>query len=155
MKKEDNFDAISNYLEKIYQLQTKVAKYNKPIVSIAPGHSFNSGATLLAASGHPLTTLHSQVAFNEVTFGFVPHSGATYYLSRLPGEFGTFLGLTGMSIHGSDAARIEISNGVYHNPMTAHEDMKTIMLAQSFPRVTSNLYFDKGPSSPRRHSSVY
>jgi enoyl-CoA hydratase/carnithine racemase len=43
----------------------------------------NSGAALLAAASHPLATLDSKIAFNEVTFGFVPHAGATYYMSRL------------------------------------------------------------------------
>jgi len=31
-----------------------VAALNKPIIAVAPGHSFNSGATLLAATGIPL-----------------------------------------------------------------------------------------------------
>lgn len=75
---------------------------------MAPGHAFNSGATLLASTGFPMMTVDSQIAFNECTFGFVPHSGATYYLSRLPHEFGTFLALTGMPIHGTDAAKLKL-----------------------------------------------
>ena len=112
MKKEENYDALGNYLQQIYQLQTQVAKTNKPIVSVAAGHAFNSGATLLASSGIPLMTTDSQMAFNECTFGFVPHSGATYYLSRLPSEFGTFLALTGLPIHGTDAAKLGLVDGV-------------------------------------------
>jgi enoyl-CoA hydratase len=86
------------------------------LIAVANGHALNSGAALLAAAGHPMVTLDSKIAFNEVTFGFVPHSGATYYLSRMPGEFGTFMALTGLPIHGSDAARIELANGVVHQP---------------------------------------
>jgi enoyl-CoA hydratase len=63
-----------------------------------------------------MTTLNAKIAFNEVTFGFVPHSGATYYLSHLPGEFGTFMALTGLPINGSDAAQIELTKGVIHDP---------------------------------------
>jgi len=58
--------------------------------------------------GLPSMTVDSKMAFNECTFGFVPHSGATYYLSRLPNEFGTFLALTGMPIHGTDAAKLKL-----------------------------------------------
>jgi enoyl-CoA hydratase/carnithine racemase len=86
-----------------------MASLNKPLVAVAPGHSYNSGATLLAASGIPLVNNASKLAFNEATFGFVPHAGATYYLSRLPGEFGTFLALTGMRIDGSDAIAIGLA----------------------------------------------
>lgn len=72
----------------------------------------NSGATLLAAMGHPMTTLDSKVAFNEVTFGFVPHSGATFYQSRLQGEFGTFMALTGLDIFGTESIKLGMAKGV-------------------------------------------
>ena len=52
------------------------------------------------------------MAFNECTFGFVPHSGATWYLSRLPSEFGTFLALTGMPISGPDCAKLKLVDGI-------------------------------------------
>ena len=117
MKKEDNFGRIQEYLQQLYKLQTKIASVNKPLIALATGHAMNSGAALLAAAGHPMTTMNTKLAFNEVTFGFVPHSGATYYLSRMPGEFGTFMALTGLPIHGTDAARIELTKGIVHNPV--------------------------------------
>lgn len=121
MKKEDNFKAIRDYFEKLYTLQTNIAKTNKPIIAVAPGHSYNSGASLLAATSMPLMTLNSKLAFNEVTFGFVPHSGATYYLSKLPGEFGTFMALTGLPINGADAGILDITSGCVQDP-THHSD---------------------------------
>ena len=57
-------------------------------------------------------TIDSKMAFNECTFGFVPHSGATYYLSRLPNDFGTFMALTGLPIHGTDAAKLKLVDTV-------------------------------------------
>lgn len=89
-----------------------MAKLNKPVVSVANGHAYNSGASLLASCGFPMVTLDAQIAFNECTFGFVPHSGASFHLSRLAGEFGTFMALTGLPIHGSDAARMGLASGV-------------------------------------------
>jgi enoyl-CoA hydratase/carnithine racemase len=80
------------------------------MMSLAPGHSFNSGATLLQASGYPLVTVDSKVCFNEVSFGFVPHGGATYYLSRMPGEIGTFLALTGLPLRGVDAKELHLAD---------------------------------------------
>lgn len=46
-KKENNYDKITEYLTDLYSLQTQVAKLNKPLIVAAPGHAFNSGATLL------------------------------------------------------------------------------------------------------------
>jgi enoyl-CoA hydratase/carnithine racemase len=87
----------------IFKLQATFAKTNKPIMTVAPGHSFNSGAGLLAASGFPSICHDSKLAFNECTFGFVPHAGSSYYTSRLAGDFGTFLALTGIPITGKDS----------------------------------------------------
>jgi enoyl-CoA hydratase/carnithine racemase len=81
---------------------------------VAPGHSFNSGATLLQSSGFPIATLDSKLCFNEVTFGFVPHGGASYYLSRLPGEVGTFLALTGLPMIGIDAKELKLVDQILH-----------------------------------------
>ena len=39
----------------------------------------------------------------EASIGFFPDIGATWLLSRAPGEIGTFLGLTGEGIGGADA----------------------------------------------------
>jgi enoyl-CoA hydratase/carnithine racemase len=46
-KKEKNYDKITGYLTDLYALQTQVAKLNKPLIVAAPGHAYNSGATLL------------------------------------------------------------------------------------------------------------
>lgn len=81
-----------------------------------------------------MTTLDAKVAFNEVTFGFVPHSGASYYLSRLPRDFGTFLALTGLPIHGSEAARMNITKGVVHLTKEYEEEVQEIVMAQEFSR---------------------
>ena len=86
-----------------------MAKINKPVLGVAPGHSFNSGAALMQATASPTTTLNSKISYNETSFGFVPHGGATYYLSRLPGEIGTFLALTGLPISGVDAKEFGIA----------------------------------------------
>ena len=129
MKKENNYERLADYLQQIYQLQTQIAKTNKPIIATAPGHAFNSGATLLASCGFPLMTVDSKMAFNECTFGFVPHSGATYYLSRLPSEFGTFLALTGMPIHGTDAAKLKLVDGLLQNTLHVYEDVADVIYA--------------------------
>ena len=81
-----------------------------------------------------MTTLKAKIAFNEVTFGFVPHSGATYYLSRLPGEFGTFMALTGLPINGADACNIELAHGIVYNPQYYAEEVGEFVKAIEFTR---------------------
>jgi enoyl-CoA hydratase/carnithine racemase len=63
----------------------------------------------------PIVTLDSLMSFNDVSFGFVPHGGSSYYLSRLPNEIGTFLCLTGIPIMGEDAMDFTIAEKLIHN----------------------------------------
>lgn len=104
-----------DYLGQVFDLQATFAKINKPIMAIAPGSSLNSGAGLLSACGLPYITDRTLMAFNEVQFGFVPHAGSCYYMSRLPGEFGTFLMLTGWPISGQDAIELKLADGHVDN----------------------------------------
>lgn len=85
-------------------------------MSVAPGNSFNSGLGLLAATGMPTICENSMLAFNEVTFGFTPHAGSSYYASRLPGEFGTFLLLSGAKFSGKDGIDLGLADKLIQVP---------------------------------------
>ena len=72
------------------------------------------------------------MAFNECTFGFVPHSGATFYLSRLPSEFGTFLALTGLPIHGTDAAKLKLVDGILQTSKHVEDDVADAVYSMGY-----------------------
>jgi enoyl-CoA hydratase/carnithine racemase len=46
-KKEGEEAKIAQYLSDLYALQIETSKINKPVIGVAPGHSFNSGASFL------------------------------------------------------------------------------------------------------------
>jgi enoyl-CoA hydratase/carnithine racemase len=128
-KAENKVEYLAKYLEDVFQLQATFAKINKPIMTVAPGNSFNSGAGILAASGLPAICDTSKLAFNECTFGFVPHAGSTYYCERLPGDFGTFLLLTGFPITGKDAVELKLADKLIEIPETYEEEVQDIVMA--------------------------
>lgn len=142
MQKEGSDDAIASYFTKLYNLQVAMGALGKPLIAAAPGNAFNSGATLLAAAGYPLVNNGSKLAFDEATFGFVPHAGATYYLSRMPGEFGTFLALTGMRIDGSDAIRLGLADGAVQDSTLLDEELGEIVRAQEWRPTYGQDYFE-------------
>lgn len=116
-------DKAADYLDQIFNLQVTMAKINKPVMSVAPGYSFNSGLGLLVASGMPSICHNSRMAFNECTFGFVPHAGATYYAQRLQGEMGTYLLLTGASFSGKDAISLGLADKLVDQPSEYVEEV--------------------------------
>jgi len=143
-KTSDSPASIASYLEDLYGLQIQTAKLNKPLIGVAPGHSFNSGAALLQATGLPTVTLDSKLSFNDASFGFVPHGGSSYYLSRLPGEIGAFLAITGFQINGIDAKEIGIAESLVHSSESYEETMSDILLAMDFPVPNMDLIANKG-----------
>jgi len=147
-KKEENFDMMTGYLSELYSLQTITAKLNKPVVAVASGHVYNSGAAWLQSTGFPITTPSARVAFNDVQFGFVPHGGSTFYLSRLPGELGTFLAVTGLPLTGIDAAILGVSDKLHHSSKVYERDVRDILLNLDFPIPNHRDLSDKGRINP-------
>jgi enoyl-CoA hydratase/carnithine racemase len=125
-----------------------MAKTNKPIVAVAPGHSFNSGAALLSASALPIATLSTTMAFNDVTFGFVPHGGSSYFLSRLPNELGTYLALTGLPLNGVDAVELKLVDNLVHETFELEYDVADIIKALEKRLPTGYLITDRYQNIP-------
>ena len=95
-------------------------------------------------------TLDSKLSFNEASFGFVPHGGSSFYLSRLPGEIGTFLALTGFPLTGIDAKEIGIADSLVHYSQAYEEEIADILFAMEFPVPNYDLISNKGTHRPWR-----
>ena len=46
----------------------------------------------------------------EMAIGMIPDVGGTFFLSRPPGEIGTWLALTGARLHGDDAVALGLGD---------------------------------------------
>lgn len=67
---------------------------------------------MLANSPYTLTIENTLVSFNGTKYGYIPDGGSIYLLSRIIGEIGTFLALTGIEINGGDMRRLNLSEGI-------------------------------------------
>jgi enoyl-CoA hydratase len=86
-----------------YRLNAAIAGYPKPFVAFMDGVVMGGGVGLSAHGSLRLVTERSRVAMPETTIGFSPDVGSMFLLSRAPGEIGTHLAMTGLSIGGPDA----------------------------------------------------
>jgi enoyl-CoA hydratase len=86
-----------------YALNSRIARYPKPIVAIMDGIVMGGGVGISAHASHRVVTERSMVAMPETGIGFAPDVGGTWLLSRAPGELGTHLALTGARASGPDA----------------------------------------------------
>ncbi|XP_047326908.1 probable 3-hydroxyisobutyryl-CoA hydrolase 2 [Impatiens glandulifera] len=76
--------------------------YKKPLVNIVNGFAIGGGATMSTFATFRIVTENTIFSLPEIAIGLIPNVGAGYILSRLPGYFGEFLGLTGARIDGAD-----------------------------------------------------
>ena len=86
-----------------YHLNALIARYPKPYVAIMSGIVMGGGVGLSAHGSHRIVSESSMLAMPETGIGLIPDVGGTWLLSHAQGELGTYLGLTGARMSGSDA----------------------------------------------------
>ena len=86
-----------------YELNFVIATYPKPYVALIDGICMGGGIGVSVHAPYRVATEHAAFAMPETAIGFFPDIGATFFLPRLPGEIGAYLGLTGARMQGADA----------------------------------------------------
>src|SRR5208282_5232521 len=78
-----------------YRLNFAIKHYPKPYVALIDGIVMGGGAGVSVHGSHRVAGDRFLFAMPEVGIGFFPDVGATWFLTRFPGEFGTYCALTG------------------------------------------------------------
>lgn len=86
-----------------YRLNAAIARFPKPYVALIDGIVMGGGVGVSCHGSHRVMTENAQFAMPEVSIGFFPDVGGSYFLPRLGGYFGMYLGLTGNRIRCGDA----------------------------------------------------
>jgi len=93
-----------------YRLDYRLHTYPKPLICWGHGYVLGGGMGLLQGAGIRIVTPSSRLAMPEISIGLYPDVGASWFLSRLPGKLGLFLGLTGAHINGRDALDLGLAD---------------------------------------------
>jgi len=86
-----------------YALNLAIATYPKPYIALIDGICMGGGIGVSVHAPYRVATERAAFAMPETAIGFFPDIGATFFLPRLPGRIGTYLGLTGQRVQGADA----------------------------------------------------
>lgn len=113
-----------------YRLNAQIANYPKPIVAIMNGIVMGGGVGLAGHARIRIVTDSTRFAMPEAGIGLIPDVGATWLLTRTPGETGTYLALTGRAIGAADAIALglaehyvpEVALSALLDALTAHAD---------------------------------
>ncbi|KAH9950202.1 3-hydroxyisobutyryl-coenzyme A hydrolase [Amylocystis lapponica] len=83
-----------------YETDYILAAMPKPYVAIMDGITMGGGVGLSIQAPFRIATENTLFAMPETKIGFCPDVGASYFLSRLDGQLGTYIGLTGTFLKG-------------------------------------------------------
>jgi len=95
--------AADAFFSEEYALNRMIATYPKPYVALIDGICMGGGIGVSVHAPYRVATEHAMFAMPETAIGFFPDIGATFFLPRLPGRIGVYLGLTGARMQGGDA----------------------------------------------------
>ncbi len=81
-----------------YALDHMIATYPKPIIVLVSGIVMGGGAGLAVNARFRVVDERANFAMPETSIGLIPDVGGSRFMSRMPGETGTYLALTGRTI---------------------------------------------------------
>nr|VDC70799.1 unnamed protein product [Brassica rapa] len=92
----------ADFFSEQYKLDHIMATYSKVQISILNGIVMGGGAGISVHGRFRIATEKTVFAMPETELGLFPDVGASYFLSRLPGFFGEYVGLTGARLDGAE-----------------------------------------------------
>lgn len=93
-----------------YKLDYLIHTFPKPLVVWGNGIVMGGGMGLYAGANFRVVTENSRLAMPEITIGLYPDVGGSWFLNRMPGRVGVFLGLTGAHFNATDAKFIGLAD---------------------------------------------
>src|SRR5262249_11498458 len=100
--RSERYDEALTFWWDEYRLNALLKRYRKPYGVLLDGVAMGGGAGISINGSHRVAGDTFRFAMPEVGIGFFPDVGATWFLSRLPGELGTYCALTGERVDAAD-----------------------------------------------------
>lgn len=150
-----------------YRLDYRIHTYPKPVLVWGTGIVMGGGLGLLVGASHRVVTETSRIAMPEINIGLFPDVGGSWFLPRMPGRVGLFLGLTAAPLNGHDALHVGLADsflcsedrdavmeGLAGVPWTdAGADNRTV-LSKVLRRFASRAPDAKPESNVRKHADT-
>ena len=107
-----------------YALDLAIHHYRKPVLALMDGFVLGGGMGLVQGADLRVVTERSRLAMPEVGIGYFPDVGGSYFLSRIPGELGIYLGVSGVQIRAADALYCGLADWCLESAKLAELDQR-------------------------------
>ena len=99
-KNDPESTLAQDFFREEYQLNYLISTLEIPYIALIDGITMGGGVGLSVHGYYRVSSEKTLFAMPETAIGFVPEVGGTYFLPRLTGKLGFFLGLTGYRLKG-------------------------------------------------------
>ncbi len=140
-----DFDFGRAFWRQEYRLNFKISDYPKPIVSFMQGFTMGGGVGVGCHASHRIVGESTKIAMPECGIGLVPDVGGSHLLSRAPGAFGLYLGLTGARMTAPDALYAGFADHMV--PEAQWETLKNALIDSGNPSHVAQAAQPAGPAS--------
>ncbi|XP_017141254.1 3-hydroxyisobutyryl-CoA hydrolase, mitochondrial isoform X2 [Drosophila miranda] len=96
-------DESKSFFREEYTTNALIGNYKIPYIAIIDGITMGGGVGLSVHGKYRVATDRTLFAMPETAIGLFPDVGGSYFLPRLQGKLGLYLGLTGYRLRGADA----------------------------------------------------
>jgi len=133
-----------------YRMNAAIGSFSKPYVALIDGVVMGGGVGISVHGRFRIATERTLFAMPETGIGLIPDVGGGYFMPRLSGEYGMYLGLSGQRLSGADCYALGIAT--HHVPSDKLEDL-VAALAEGGPveAVLNSFHQDPGESEVAAH----
>ncbi len=110
-----------------YVMNSRIYHFPKPYIALLDGITMGGGVGVSVHGSHRIVTERCLFAMPESAIGLIPDVGGSYFMPRLPGRLGLYLGLSGARLRGADILYAGI--GTAYMPSGRIEEFITALAA--------------------------
>ncbi|KAF8844433.1 3-hydroxyisobutyryl-coenzyme A hydrolase [Paxillus ammoniavirescens] len=132
--------AAIQFFKDEFELDYILSQLPKPYVAVLDGITMGGGVGLAISAPFRVATEKTVFAMPETKIGYCPDVGASYFLSRLDGEVGTYLALTSETLVGRE---------VFEHGLATH-----YIPSRSIPTLLTHLAEFENPTFAQIHRTI-
>ena len=114
-KRLDPALSAKNFFHTEYETDYMLSQFPKPVVLWGNGVVMGGGMGLFMSSSYPIATESSLFAMPEVSIGFFPDVGASYFLTQIPNRLGLYLALTACRFNARSAQFLNLTQWFFNS----------------------------------------
>lgn len=140
-------ESSRNFFREEYRLNDLIGSYKPDYIAIIDGITMGGGVGLSVHGKYRVATERTMFAMPETAIGLFPDVGGGYFLPRLQGQLGLYLGLTGFRLKGEDVVKAGVAT--HYVPSEKLDDLeKELFKSKNSSEVESvlNKFHVKSPT---------